>query len=53
MNAAICTHFSEINTCYRQYGNKSGISFTYQSSNVKEFAFSLHFSCKEMGESLT
>lgn len=26
----------------QRYGNKSGISFTYQSSNGNELAFSLH-----------
>ena len=38
----ICQQKPKICLYHRQYGNKSGISFTYQSSNGKELAFSLH-----------
>jgi len=33
---------TKLTTTWQLYVNKSGISFTYQSSNVKELAFSLH-----------
>jgi hypothetical protein len=38
----ICQQKLKICLYHREYVNKSGISFTHQSSNGKELAFSLH-----------